>query len=116
MNKLILLAVIASSILNSCSPKSYCFFNTKERLFYISDKNGDSIRAITVISTEALQSFKRNIELNPITKSYKIVEDSIINQNIYVFITTNNIARYSLKLRAEDWSNDTVLKCRYLIR
>jgi len=116
MKKFILIAVIASSILYSCTPKSYCFFNTRERLFYISEKKGYSIKSISVARTDSIQGFKRNFELDPVMKSYKVVDDSVINQNVYIFIATNSIAAYSLKLKEKDWLKDTVFKCRYLIR
>ena len=114
--KLILIVVSASSILYSCSPKSYCFFNVKERMVYLTNEKDDSIRAVTITSTVLPQTFKRNIEINPPVKSYTISDDSVFTQSVYFFITTNNAARYSLKLKESDWAKDTVFKCRYLIR
>ncbi len=116
MNKPVLIIVIASVIFYSCSPKSYCFFNTKERRFYILEKKDYGIKSISVARTDSIQGFKRNFELDPVVKSYKVVDDSVINQNVYIFIATNSIATYSLRLKREDWSKDTVFKCRYLIR
>ena len=116
MSKLILIAVLASSFLPSCSPKSYCFFNTRERLLYISAKKDYSIKSISIARTDSIRDFKRNFELDPVMKSYKVVDDSVINQDVYIFIATNSIAAYSLKLKREDWSKDAVIKCRYSIR
>ena len=116
MNKFILIAVIVSIVFYSCSPRSYCFFNTRENLFYISEKKDYSIKTITIARTDLAQNFKRNFELDPAKKSYRVVDDSTINQNVYIFIETNSIAAYSLKLKKEDWLKDTVFKCRYLIR
>ena len=115
MNKFILILVV-SAIFYSCSPKSYCFFNTRENLFYISEKKDYSIKTVTVARTDSVQNFKRNFELDPAKKSYRIIDDSVINQNVYIFIATNSVAAYSLKLKEEDWKKDTVFKCRYLIR
>jgi hypothetical protein len=116
MNKLILVAIIASAVFYSCAPKSYCFFNTRENLFYISEKKDYSIKTISVARTDLFKNFKRNFELAPAKKSYKVTDDSVINQSVYIFIETNSVASYSLKLKKEDWKKETVFKCRYLIR
>lgn len=115
-NILISVVVIASSILYSCSPKSYCFFNVKERTVYITDKRNDSIKSVTVNSENPSLSFRKIFNINPAVKSYKINADSIVNQSAYFLITTNNQIWYSLKLKEEDWSKDTVFKCRHLIK
>lgn len=116
MKKYMLIAVTAFSILYSCSPKSYCFFNTKERLFYISDKKDDSIKTIYVSDLTQPSSLMRVINLNPVSKSFTIVGDSILNQSVFITLTTDKQNRYSLNLKEEDWLKDTVFKCRYLIR
>lgn len=116
MKKFILIAVIASSILYSCSPKSYCFFNVKKRTVYITDKKGDSIKSVTVNGENPSLSFRKIFNLSPAVKSFKINADSIVNQKAYFLITTNNQIWYSLKLKEGDWSKDTVFTCRYLIR
>jgi hypothetical protein len=110
----VVIVVVASSILCSC--KSYCYFNTRERLFYISEKKDYSITSISVTRTDSIQGFKRNFALDPVMKSYRVVDDSIINQDVYIFIETNDIAAYSLKLTRKDWLKDTLFKCRYLIK
>lgn len=116
MKKIILIVVIASSVLYSCSPKSYCFFNVKERTVYLTDKKSDSIKSVTVNCENPSLSFKKIFNLNPAVKSFKINADSIVNQKAYFLITTNNQIWYSLKLKEGDWAKDTVFKCRYLIR
>jgi hypothetical protein len=117
MKSVISIAVIVSSILYSCSPKSYCFFNVKEKTIYLTDnKKNDSIKSVTINSENPSLIFKRNFNVSPAAKSFRVNEDSIVNQKAYFLITTNNQVWYSLKLKEEDWSKDTVFKCRYLIR
>src|SRR6185295_9692421 len=116
MNRLLAIIIAFSFIFCSCSPKIYCFFNTRERLLYISAKKDYSIKSISIARTDSIRDFKRNFELDPVMKSYKVVDDSVINQDVYIFIATNSIAAYSLKLKREDWSKDAVIKCRYSIR
>lgn len=116
MKKIISIAVIASLILYSCSPKSYCFFNAKERTVYITDKKNDSIKSVTVNSENPSLSFRKIFNIDPAVKSFKIDADSIVNQRSYFLITTTNQIWYSLKLKEEDWSKDTVFKCRHLIK
>jgi len=116
MSKFILIAAIASSVLYSCSPKSYCFFNATERTFYIAEGKNDSIKSVTINSENPSLNFKKTFNLTPTVKSFKITEDSIINQKAFFLITTNSRIWYSLKLKEEDWSKDKIFKCRHLIR
>lgn len=116
MNKISLIVIIASTVFHSCSPKSYCFFNVKERTVYMTDKKNDSIKSITINSESPVSDFRKNINISPAVRSYKITADSIINLKTYFLITTNNQIWYSLKLKEDDWLKDTVFKCRHLIR
>ena len=111
-----LVAVIVVCILFSCSPKSYCFFSTKERAIYIADEKKDSIKIVYINSITPSFNIKEEINLNPSLKFFKFSADSIMNQDVYISITTDNQNRYSLRLTKEDWSKDTVFKCRYLIK
>jgi hypothetical protein len=79
------------------------------------EKKDYRIKCISVARTDSIQGFKGNFELDPVVKSYKIVDDSVINQDVYIFIWTNDNATYSLKLKKKDWSKDTVFKCRHLV-
>lgn len=113
MKKLILILFPLALGTYSCSPKSHCFFNVKERRFYITDKKNYNIRYVTVFSSNSANRLIKKIELDPGMKSYKIVGDSIINTDVHIFIDTDDKAIYSLKLKKDDWKKDGILKCRY---
>jgi hypothetical protein len=110
------LIVIVTSGLYACSPRSYCFFNVKERTLYISDKQNDSIKSVTVSSENPSLNFKKVFNINPAVKSFQINADSVINQSVHFRITTRSHIWYSLDLKKEDWAKDTLFKCRHLIK
>lgn len=116
VNKILLIAIIMSMFFHACIPKSYCFFNVKERIIYLTDKKSDSIKSVNFNIENSILSFRKNLSISPGVRSYKITADSIINQQAYFLITTNSQIWYSLRLKEDDWVKDTVFKCRYLIR
>lgn len=116
MKDLKLYIVFALLTLCSCSPKSFCFFNVREKTFYISDKVNDSIKSISISSGDPAVIFKKNVIISPIAKTCLVDEKSILNRDAYFLITTNSQVWYSLRLKADDWTKDKVIKCRYFVR
>jgi len=108
--------IITALFLNGCSPKSYCFFDSKKGIIYLTDTS--RIKSITIDTSgnnRADYFFKAdsNTQIFNIKDSVELRTDTTI---VIIVLTTDFRDRYKLTIQPKDWQKEKPLKFRAQVR
>lgn len=103
-------------LLNGCSPKSYCFFDTKRSEIYLTDSN-----KIKSISIDTSGNFRDDyyFNLDSLTQFFSIKDSVKIGTNTKIVIivkTTDFRDMYKLTIEPKDWQREKPIKFRKQVR